>query len=184
MVKDVIKERRYRQEKSTREVSAKWGESQTVLGLVLTVPYHSYTKVYDNDQKKYKLVKSREYAHFLPNELNITGNIHPEVRYRGIYEIIVYNSKLNLSGHFSTPNFEEWKIADENILWNEAYVSMGLSDLRGLQKRVVLNWNGEKIDFNPELNPMKLSIKELVAEYLRTKKQPNTCPKLLIGVGY
>ena len=51
MVKDVIKERRYRQEKSTREVSAKWGESQTVLGLVLTVPYHSYTKVYDNDQK-------------------------------------------------------------------------------------------------------------------------------------
>lgn len=174
MVKDVIKERRYRQEKSTREVSAKWGESQTVLGLVLTVPYHSYTKVYDNDQKKYKLVKSREYAHFLPNELNITGNIHPEVRYRGIYEIIVYNSKLNLSGHFSTPNFEEWKIADENILWNEAYVSIGLSDLRGLQKRVVLNWNGEKIDFNPGVESNEVIHKGISCRVSANKKNNQT----------
>ena len=149
MVKDVIREREYRQKDAIKEVSSKWGENQTVSGLVLTIPYNNYTKVYDDDNKNYKLVKSREYAHFLPNQLTINGEVLPEVRYRGIYEIIVYNSKLNLMGSFPKPNFEEWKIADENILWEDAYVSLGLSDLRGLQNKVSLNWSGKQYDFNP-----------------------------------
>ncbi|MBI34967.1 MAG: cell envelope integrity protein CreD [Flavobacteriales bacterium] len=149
MVESLIRERQYRQKESTREVSSKWGESQTIIGLVLTVPYNTYNKVYDSENKKYKLIKSREYAHFLPDQLNISGEVNPEVRYRGIYEIIVYNSKLNLTGNFSHPNFKEWNITEENILWNEAFVSLGLSDLRGLQNKVSLNWNGENFDFNP-----------------------------------
>lgn len=149
MVKDVIREREYRQKDAIKEISSKWGENQTVSGLVLTIPYNKFTKVYDNDNKNHKLVKSREYAHFLPDQLTINGDVLPEVRYRGIYEVIVYNSKLNLIGSFSNPNFEEWKIADENILWEDAYVSLGLSDLRGLQNKVSLNWNGKQYDFNP-----------------------------------
>ena len=95
------------------------------------------------------MIKSREYAHFLPDQLNVSGEVNPQVRKRGVYEIVVYNSKLNLTGNFSKPKFQEWKIAEENILWNEAFVSLGLSDLRGLQNRVLLNWNGKQYDFNP-----------------------------------
>ena len=110
MVQELIRERKYRQEGAISEVSAKWGKAQTLIGLVLTVPYNAYTKVYDDDNDKYKLVQSREYAHFLPDQLIIEGEVFPEMRYRGIYEIIVYNSKLNLMGAFVNPNFEEWKI--------------------------------------------------------------------------
>ncbi|MFL2582193.1 MAG: cell envelope integrity protein CreD [Flavobacteriales bacterium] len=149
MVKSLIREREYRQKDATREISSKWGEKQTVTGLVLTVPYNTYTKVFDTKTEKYNLIKSREYAHFLPDQLTINGKVLPEVRYRGIYEVIVYTSKLNLTGNFSNPNFEEWKIADENILWEDAYVSLGLSDLRGLQNKTSLNWNGKNYDFNP-----------------------------------
>ena len=91
MVQDLIREREYRQEGAILEVSSKWGEDQTVIGLVLTVPYNTYNKVFEDDGD-FKLVQTREYAHFLPEQLNIEGEVMPEMRYRGIYEVIVYNS--------------------------------------------------------------------------------------------
>ncbi|PCJ81675.1 MAG: cell envelope integrity protein CreD [Bacteroidetes bacterium] len=148
MVKDLIREREYRQEEAIREVSSKWGEDQTVFGLVLTIPYNTYNKVFDKDDT-FKLVQTREYAHFLPNELNIGGEVLPEMRYRGIYEVIVYNSNLSMSGNFSNPNFEEWKIDDKDVIWDDAFISLGLSDLRGIQEGVSLNWNGELFEFKP-----------------------------------
>ncbi len=151
MVKDLIRERETRQQNAIDEVSSKWGNAQTVIGLVLTVPYNSYTKVYEDNSSKYKLVRSREYAHFLPNQLTIEGEILPEMRYRGIYEVVVYNAKLKLSGTFSNPDFEEWKIEEENIIWNDAFVSLGLSDLRGIQQNVSFMWNNQPHYFNPGL---------------------------------
>lgn len=149
MVQDLIKERENRQEDAVSEVSSKWGKAQTVMGLVLTIPFNSYTKVYDKDNDSYKLIQSREYAHFLPNQLMIKGNILPEMRYRGIYEVIVYNSKLNLTGAFSNPDFNELKLEEENIIWSDAFVSLGLSDLRGIQENISLKWENKHYDFNP-----------------------------------
>jgi inner membrane protein len=95
------------------------------------------------------LVESREYAHFLPEVLNITGDISPEVRYRGIYEVIVYNSRINLSGSFSSPKFQEWKIDNANIIWEDAFLSLGLSDLRSIQENIAVKWNDKQYFFNP-----------------------------------
>ena len=149
MVKDLIREREYRQQDAIWEVSSKWGEAQTITGLVLTIPYNVYEKIYDRDDNdKYKLIKTTKYAHFLPEELDIEGFVKPEVRYRGIYEVVVYNSEIKLNGKFSSPNFEEWNITS-GILWKDAFISLGLSDLRSIQKNVELVWNHTSIPFNP-----------------------------------
>lgn len=150
MVESLIREREYRQEEAIREVSSKWGEEQTISGLVLTVPYRTYEKVYEKDSKDdFKLVESIEYAHFLPEVLNIDGSISPEIRYRGIYEVIVYNSVVDLNGSFTTPNFEDWKIDKANILWEDAFVSLGLSDLRSIQENISVQWDDKEYFFNP-----------------------------------
>jgi inner membrane protein len=148
MVMDLIREREYRQQDAINEVSSKWGSIQTIKGLVLTIPYRSYSKVYDKDNN-FKLVESIEYAHFLPEELNISGNISPKVRYRGIYEIVVYNSEIQLLGNFELPNFEEWKIEEKDIIWEDAVAELGLSDLRSIQENVSVKWNGKNYAFNP-----------------------------------
>ena len=149
MVQDLIKERYERQEEVRKEVSDKWGSAQTLLGLVLTVPYTTSSKVYNNDGERVKWVESRAYAHFLPEQLTIEGEIMPEMRYRGIYEVTVYRSKLKLSGVFSPPNFEDWEIPAEDILWGESYVALGLSDLRGIQEEVALHWGNDIYGFKP-----------------------------------
>ena len=148
MVKDLIREREYRQREAIAEVSSKWGEAQTITGIVLTVPYKTYSKVYEG-KDIVRLVESREYAHFLPEELNIVGDISPEIRYRGIYEVIVYNSRLQLSGSFLSADFEEWKVEEENILWEDAFISLGISDLRSIQENISVNWNNQKYFFHP-----------------------------------
>jgi len=55
MVKDLIREREQRQNTAIQEVSSKWGYSQTVKGLVLTVPFLTYTKI-DLDDGKHRIV--------------------------------------------------------------------------------------------------------------------------------
>lgn len=149
MVQDLIKERHERQEEAIKEVSDKWGSAQTLLGLVLTVPYTISSKVYNNDGEMIKWVESRASAHFLPDQLNIEGEILPEMRYRGIYEVTVYRSKMKISGIFSPPKFENWKIPVEDTLWEEAYVALGLSDLRGIQEEVTLHWGNDTYGFKP-----------------------------------
>ena len=149
MVQELIKERHERQEEAIKEVSDKWGSAQILLGLVLTVPYTTSSKVYNHDGEMIKWIESRAYAHFLPDQLNIECEILPEMRYRGIYEVTVYRSKMKISGIFSPPSFEDWKIPVEDILWEEAYVALGLSDLRGIQEEVTLHWGNNIYGFKP-----------------------------------
>ncbi len=163
MVKDLIREREFRQQDAIHEVSSKWGEVQIIKGPVLTIPYRSYSKVYDNDNN-FKLVESIEYAHFLPEELNIVGKLAPKVRYRGIYEVVVYNSEIQLSGSFSLPDFKDWKIEDKDVIWEDAVVAMGLSDLRSIQENVSINWKGKNYAFNPGVER-----KEVVEHGISTK---------------
>ncbi len=150
MVESLISERQHREEEAIREVSSKWGEQQTITGVVLTVPYVSYSKVYEGDNTTaFKLVQTIEYAHFLPEELNVSGSVSPETRYRGIFEVIVYNAKVGLTGSFSRIGFEELNVEEANILWNDAFISLGLSDLRGIQENITIKWDGKEYFFNP-----------------------------------
>jgi inner membrane protein len=90
-----------------------------------------------------------EYFYFLPEKLNISGEVLPEKRYRGIYEVVVYQSKLNVSGVFAKPDFTEWKSENHTILWGDAFLAMGITDMRGIKNAVACTWNGKQYQFNP-----------------------------------
>jgi inner membrane protein len=146
MVQDLIREREYRREAAKSEISSKWGEIQTLSGPILSIPFYRY---YKNEKDQW--VKTIDYAHFLPESLNVKGTLSPNERKRGIYKIIVYNTKLHFSGEFKQPDFGEWEINDKDILWENAFVSFGIPDMKGVQKNVHIKWNQKDIEFNPGL---------------------------------
>ncbi|MEM9718583.1 MAG: cell envelope integrity protein CreD [Bacteroidota bacterium] len=149
-IESLIREREYRQQDTIQEVSALWGNPQTIKGPVLTIPYRTFSRVYDQeDKEKFRLVEQTEYAHFLPEKLLVNGQLLPEVRYRGIYEVIVYSSEIELKGEFPTPDFSEWNIDPGDIHWDDAYLALGLSDLRSIQEYVEVNWDTATFSFNP-----------------------------------
>jgi len=147
MIAVIVNERENRQTDAFREVSEKWGRGQTVTGPILTVPYKKVTEQTVNGIKRIdEIIK---YAHFLPESLNIDGRIIPETRKRGIYEIAVYSTELDLSGEFVFPDFSKWEIAENIIMYDKAFISLGVPDMRGVKENVSLKWNDKDYTFGP-----------------------------------
>jgi inner membrane protein len=143
-VKDVISEREQRQKEAVAEVSSKWSGPQTVVGPVLVIPYTETITAAGGGSSTV-----RHYAHFLPDKLDIRCNVSPEKRYRGIYEVMLYSSQITLSGRFTPLPLEKVEILNSSIMWDEAYVSMGITDTRGLKNEMQINWNDSAITLNP-----------------------------------
>lgn len=143
-VRDLIREREQRRTEAIQEVSAIWGNSQTLTGPFLSIPYHVIIETKEG--------KSTElhYAHFLPDQLNITGKITPEVRKRGIFKIVTYKSQLHFSGTFSKPQLQEL-VRNQNIIPDQAFIEIGIPDMRGLKKNIRIQWNDTLIDVIPGL---------------------------------
>ncbi len=149
MIESLITERESTQSLTISEVSSKWAEKQTITGPFISIPYNRYMKESTGKDSVQKTVQIREYLHILPSQLNISGTINPEKRYRGIYEVVVYNSKLNISGTFTMVDVKSMDIDPHNILFDKAEFVVGIDDLRGIEDEVNLLWNNEKISFNP-----------------------------------
>ncbi|MEM6525189.1 MAG: cell envelope integrity protein CreD [Bacteroidota bacterium] len=146
MIQSIIYERELLNEQASLEVSSKWGHSQTINGPILTLPIiyeYRETEKKDNEEN-IKTYQKTEYFHILPNELKINGEVNPQLLKRGIYESVVYKSDLLLSGHFnlSTDEIQE-RVKQQNlkaIQWDKAFLTIGISDLRGIKEQLSLKW--------------------------------------------
>jgi inner membrane protein len=144
IINNLVSERRERQYEAFSEISSKWAETQTLTGPIVSIPYVEFVK----DNSGY-VRKERRYIHILPDQLTVNGNVTPEKRYRGIFEVVVYNARLTFSGSFSNLAARIPSIPQENILFNEAFVSFGISDLRGIKDKIQLKWGDETASFYP-----------------------------------
>jgi inner membrane protein len=142
-VRQLIEERETTQQKAIAEVNSKWAGRQNVAGPLLVIPY------WENENTPPNSVRTRHYAYFLPDQLNINASVIPQERYRGIYKVMLYNSRISFSGSFNQVALEALKIAPENVIWNECYVRFQLSDSKGLNDEVALNWNNETLLLSP-----------------------------------
>lgn len=149
MIEGLIYERENTQKLAVQEVSSKWGKEQTITGPILSIPYYKYIKQYSKKDSLDKIIQIKEYIHFLPDELKVNSYLKPEKRYRGIYEIVVYNSNIEFSGKFNSIELNNVDIPFKDIMFDKAFVTIGINDLRGIEKQIELNWNQENISFNP-----------------------------------
>jgi inner membrane protein len=149
MIRSLITEREATQNEAIKEVSSKWAEQQTISGPFVSIPYYRYVKEVSPKDSAEKIVQVKDYLHILPSQLNISGNINPEKRYRGIYEIVVYNSKLEISGTFNKFVLAALDIQPKDISFDKAEFVVGIDDLRGIEEQINLSWNNESISFNP-----------------------------------
>lgn len=137
MIHALVSERSHRATSVRDEIAASWGQKQILGGPVLIVPFR--VRVVDANGV---IHVSTENARFLPDRLTIKGNVLPERRRRGIFETVVYRTDLAIEGTFAPPDFSAWNLAPEDIAWNEAVVTIGVPDLRGIRGRPQLRWNG------------------------------------------
>ena len=156
MIKGLIFEREETQKQAIHEVSSKWGHEQTITGPFITIPYLKQVREYSEKDGSTKLTTVKDYIHILPEELSITGEILPEKRERSIYEIVVYQSMLQVKGKFSKLNLESTDVPVDQIQFDKAFLTIGISDLRGIKNQIELDWNLRSEVFNPGLETTNL----------------------------
>lgn len=133
MVKSLIQEREGNKLAEQTEMSNRWGGRQLLTGPVLVLPLKK-----DINEKGI----ASSFIYYLPDEYKVTGDIKPEERTRGIQKILSYQSAMHFEGKFVSPDCSKLAIDQSAILWDEAYVVMGISNLQGVKNKIVFNLNG------------------------------------------
>ena len=150
MIKSIISEREMLNQSVLNEVSQKWAGKQQINGPILTIPL-----IYEYEIEDGKIITKTKYLYLLPEQLAITGKIEPEKLKRGIYEVVVYKSILDFNGQFKL-NTKIDQNGLKEIKYDEAFLTVGISDLRGIKDQITLNWGNQKLDVQPgsKLNDM------------------------------
>jgi inner membrane protein len=144
ILQNVISERQSTRDAAVQEITSKWGGGQTIGGAVITIPYQTI----QTDEKGNKSTVI-EYAHFLPEDLTITGSLTPEKRYRGIYVVMLYNSQLHLKGFFKKPNTDLLNISKDRFMFEDAFISIGITDVKGIKEAIKMKVNDQVLEMNP-----------------------------------
>lgn len=164
MIKGIIHEREMRRGEAEREVTGKWGGSQTAGGPILTVPYRILTVHHEEARVSgpagsaggkviARVDTALHYAHFLPEELDIAGEMHPEIRSRGLFEVPLYRADVEIKGRFAPPSFAAWKVDPRHILWEDAFLTFPIQDLRTVADAGPVSWAGAERTLAPENLP-------------------------------
>jgi len=147
MVKQLIYERESTEYQVKKEIGSKWGAPQLISGPYLIIPYQ---------KKKVMVVNSKEEIeyydleiHLLPKTLNISGDLNPIVRKRGIYKAILYDALLDYNGSFEMPDFDKLGIDTNLIKWDRIVFNVGIKDMGGIKESILLKW-GDKENINLE----------------------------------
>ena len=144
MVENLITERAENRDAATAEISSQWGGPQLVLGPVLVLPYTARVM-----SEKGQVSEVIRYLSLLPDTLATTGTLAPERRHRGIYEAVVYRAGLHVQGAFQAPPLADLGVSYAAVRWAEAFVAVGISDMKGIRNGLALSWDGQNHPFEP-----------------------------------
>ena len=169
MIMDLIGERQSNSFQVVDEVMSKWSNKQLISGPVLFIPFKK--KIYNEKEDTYNEVT--RYATFLPKELSVNGTLLPKELQRSIYNVDVYDAELAIKGKFKNIDLAKLNIDPSDIIWDDAQLQLSISDLRGINKGLELNWNDKPYTFSPGKtsspighNGVSIPLKELSANNL------------------
>ncbi|MCW5554903.1 MAG: cell envelope integrity protein CreD [Verrucomicrobiae bacterium] len=150
MVRSVLQERLGRRNEAVANITSSWGREQKLVGPVLIVPYRHAVKswkeqpVAGGKTERIEVVEmALANAYFLPTNLAIAGDLKPMELRRGIYDAVVYSTKLEFTGEFAQPDFSSLRIEEKDVAWEDATIAFAIPDLRGVKETLNFKW-GER----------------------------------------
>ncbi len=143
---NLVSERKARQNEVITEVSSKWASAQTIGGPFIVIAYKEKVTTAEG-----KIAEVKKWATFLPDRLKLSGALTPEARHRSIFTVMVYQSDIHVQGTFAPLALGNLNLDKNDLLLNEAYLCMGLSDFRGIENTLQIKWNDTSYEFNAGL---------------------------------
>lgn len=142
-VNGLVSERSEMSQKAQMEITESWGGSQDFVGPIICVPVCKDS------------VNSIPYTcmYVLPDGLDVTADIEGETLHRGMFDALVYRSKISGNGSF---NLKEM-VAKGHVAnstkpvyydWKNAQIITAVTDKRGIEECVSLKIGDKKTELN------------------------------------
>jgi inner membrane protein len=149
MISGLVEERQERSEEVKEEVSEKWGKIQVFKGPFIEVPVRELER--PAERLKNGLWSSEVWSDkidhaFTPDNLKVDVVLSPEVRSRGIFDVLLYSA--DIEGEFTIEAFEpDFDPDKKKYLWDEAVIKFFVRDLHGISAEPVLVREGDELPF-------------------------------------
>jgi len=144
MVQSLIRERETTRNEAISEIWRTWGDRQVLAGPVVSVPVITYKSLANGTVES-----TTRFLHFLPENLSVSGDVVPVIRYRSIYEVVLYSTNLAVKGNFKPLNPKGLNVQPSDIKWDKAYITFGISDMKGVKDNIDLAWNDSVFRMQP-----------------------------------
>ncbi|PWQ93640.1 cell envelope integrity protein CreD [Leucothrix arctica] len=178
MAKEVVSDRTFYYRTAIASVAETWGKEQVIVGPVLVVPYteHIISMDTETDEKGETRTVSRDIFNdktmvMLPKELKVDAEIIEKHRKRGIYDALVYQSEVELSGHFDFTLLPSKSSKKNQMNWKDAWIAVGISDTKSIDETRPLRWGAGS---NTPLKPGTLLPELLPSGFHASMKDLNT----------
>ncbi len=136
MIESQIEDRSNNRQHARDQISKSWTGNQRLLAGILTLPIKRRvtTQVFDKNLNRdiEKKVWQDDNLFIIAENLKIESKLTHQLLSKGIYQVPVYSSDINIEGRFNLQAIVQWK-QDPNIqLIGDAFLSFGISDPRGI----------------------------------------------------
>jgi inner membrane protein len=153
MVSGVIRDRIANHRVATESIASSWAGNQNVFGPVLMVPYTETISVdhFDPATQKTSVTRSKvdRLGFYIPDRMKIDVQWKVEERARGPHKAPVYTAILHLTGGFQNLDADLKQYRDPKYEIGAPYLSLTLTDIRGIGATPAVSLNGAPYDIQP-----------------------------------
>ncbi|MGJ0485902.1 MAG: cell envelope integrity protein CreD [Methylomicrobium sp.] len=154
----VVYERQGWRQKAYDSIGQSWPGAQALAGPVLALPYvltyNTREKIIDSKHNQKEIVKEAKLSdtlYLIPEQLRMSSQLKSSERYRGIYQVPVYASQVEVSGKFNTQPILELlaRNKDNAIRFEKPQLNVLVRDQRGVVSPSALSWGLTDVPFKP-----------------------------------
>ena len=122
MIEQRVLERGERRNEAAAGVAQAWGQSQSLAGPMLRLPYTVHWS--EGNQ-----VRSRSgWLVLPPHRLDVDARLDSQVRRRGIFEVPVYRARATLRGDFVLPELDGLGLSASDVDFSRAELMIGIAE--------------------------------------------------------
>ena len=149
-IMELNRERQIYRNQAIQSIMASSSGPQRLMGPVIVQPYTRSVTV-EQDGKRF-VRQEQTYRYLLPEQLDVQATMEVTPRKLGIYQAQVYQTRLSLSGRLPTAAQlqESTPLAgDDELVAGKPYLSLVLSDARGINSVPELQLGKQRTPFAP-----------------------------------
>lgn len=141
IIMSMTEDRQACQDATVTEISDSWSGRQLISGPIITVPYDSVSP--DDAGGKVRL---------LPETMDFTADVRSQTLHRGIYESVVYNADVALTGTVSLEALRSLGIPMSAYRFDKAQVTVGVGDLKGVEEITPFSFGRQSLELEGGVN--------------------------------